>query len=95
MGQLTAVGPQECPGLYLCLGIKKKKTLNAAHENEISTQEDEGCLFDDRNLGNMACILQGTSLTFFFLKKKISVIKNITQLSVLKQCVLMRAPQVV
>lgn len=51
-------------------GNKKKKPLNAAHENEISTQEDEGCLFDDRNLGNMACILQGTSLTFFFLKKK-------------------------
>lgn len=65
------------------------------HENEVSMQEDEGCLFDDHDLGNMPCILQGRdiiNLPFFFFK---SVIKNITQLSVLKQCVLMRAPQVV
>lgn len=42
--------------------------LNAAHESEISTQVDEGYLFDDGNLGNVPGILQGqgTSLTFFF-----------------------------
>lgn len=33
--------------------------LNAAHKSEISTQDDEGYLFDDGNLGNMPCILQG------------------------------------
>lgn len=40
--------------------------LNAGHKNEISMQEDEGKLCDDRYLGNMPCALQGarTSLSF-------------------------------
>lgn len=52
-GQPIAVGSQEYPDLYLCL----RKWQNVAHENVLSTQEDEACLFDDCNLGNMPCIL--------------------------------------
>lgn len=68
--------------------------LSAGYGDEISTHEDDGRLFHE--CGERAlCSARAKAIINLSLKKKKSVIKNITQLSVLKQCVLMRAPQVV
>lgn len=68
--------------------------LSAGHGEETSTQEEDGCLFHEFGERALSSARAKAIINISFFKKK-SVIKNITQLSVLKQCVLMRAPQVV